>query len=82
MDLIDLKEGSGTETVSGPRTVLVGDTTGNGFVNSSDVVQTKSQSGHPVTVSNYREDVTANGTIDSADIALVKSFAGTGIPTP
>src|SRR5205814_3906310 len=40
--------------------VLVGDTTGNGAVNSSDIAQTQSQSGQPVTSSNLREDVTGN----------------------
>jgi hypothetical protein len=43
--------------------VLIGDTTGNGAVNSSDIAQTQSQSGQAVTSSNFREDVTANGAI-------------------
>jgi hypothetical protein len=60
---------------------LVGDTTANGLVNSSDIAQTQSQSGQPVSSSNFREDVTANGSINSADITLVKSLSGTGLPT-
>jgi hypothetical protein len=59
--------------------VLVGDTTGNGTVNSSDIAQTQSQSGQPVTQSNFREDVTVNGVINSSDIALVQSQSGTGL---
>lgn len=43
--------------------VLIGDTTANGAVNSSDIAQTQSQSGQAVTSSNFREDVTANGAI-------------------
>jgi hypothetical protein len=69
--------------------VLVGDTTANGSVNSSDVAQTQSQSGQPVTQSNFREDVTVNGAINSSDVALVQSLSGTGLsgspaasPTP
>jgi len=61
--------------------VLVGDTTGDGLVNSSDIAQTQSQSGQPVGPNNFREDVTVNGSINSSDIALVQSKSGTGLPT-
>ena len=60
--------------------VLVGDTTANGAVNSSDIAQTQSQSGQPVTSSNFREDVTVSGSINSSDIALVQSKSGTALP--
>jgi hypothetical protein len=60
--------------------VLLGDTTGNGAVNSSDIAQTQSQSGQPVTSFNFREDVTVNGLINSSDIALVQSKSGTALP--
>jgi hypothetical protein len=59
--------------------VLVGDTNGDGFVNSADIGQTKSQSGQSVTSSNFREDVNADGFINSADIGLVKSKSGTAV---
>jgi hypothetical protein len=68
-------------SVPAPVGVLVGDTTANGLVNSSDIAQTQSQSGQPVTSSNFREDVTANGAINSSDVALVQSLSGTGLPT-
>ena len=60
--------------------VLLGDTTANGFVNSADVSQTQSQSGQPVTGSNFREDVTANGFINSGDVSFVQSKSGTSLP--
>ena len=60
--------------------VLLGDTTGNGAVNSSDIAQTQSQSGQPVNSNNFREDVTASGSINSSDIALVQSKSGSGLP--
>jgi hypothetical protein len=60
--------------------VLIGDTTGNAAVNSSDVAQTKAQSGVPVTQANCRQDVSINGSINSSDVALVKSKSGNGIP--
>ena len=60
--------------------VLLGDTTEDGAVNSGDIAQIKSQSGQPVTSSNFREDPTVDGNINSGDIALVKSKSGTALP--
>jgi hypothetical protein len=60
--------------------LLLGDTTGNGVVNASDVTQTKSRSGQSVTASNFRSDVNNNTTINSSDIGLVKSQVGAGLP--
>ena len=60
--------------------VLVGDTNANALVNASDISQTKSQVGQPVTGSNFREDVNANGLINASDVALVKSNSGTALP--
>jgi N-acetylneuraminic acid mutarotase len=61
--------------------VLVGDVTGNGSVNSSDISLVKAQSGQPISNSNYRADVTGNGIINSADISLVKSRSGASLQT-
>ena len=68
---------------AGTMGVLIGDTTGDGTVNSADISQTKSQSGAPVTATsaNFREDVTLDGNINSADISLVKSRSGTALPS-
>ena len=60
--------------------VLVGDTTGNGHVNSSDISQTQAESGNGVTTTNFREDVTVNGFINSSDISLVQSQSGMDLP--
>jgi hypothetical protein len=82
VDLSNVTDSTGSfgDVVSVSMGVLVGDTTGNGAVNSSDIAQTQSQSGQAVTSSNFREDVTANGTINSSDIALVQSKSGTALP--
>src|SRR5260370_19478985 len=66
-----------TGNVAVPMGVLIGDTTANGIVNSSDIAQAQSQSGQLVTVNNFREDVTVNGLINSSDVALVQSRSGT-----
>jgi hypothetical protein len=60
--------------------VLSGDTNADGVVNSTDIAETKSQSGNGLTSTNFREDVTAEGSINSTDIALVKSKSGTALP--
>ena len=77
---ITLVNVNGVGNVSVPMGVLLGDTTANRFVNSGDVSQTQSQSGQPLTGSNFREDVTANGFINSADVSLVQSKSGTSLP--
>jgi hypothetical protein len=79
IDLHGVTNGSTTNDVSIPVGFLLGDTTANGLVNSSDISQTQSQSGQTVTTSNFREDVTVNGQINSSDIALVQSKSGTGL---
>lgn len=78
--LFGASNGTNTGDLGVPMGVLVGDTTGNGTVNASDVGQTKSQSGQPVTASNFRTDVNVGGTINASDIGLVKSMAGTALP--
>ena len=79
--LIDVNDGINTSDVEVNMTLLLGDTSNNGGVNSSDVLQTQSQSGQFVTSTNFREDVTVNGTINSSDVALVQSESGSGLPT-
>jgi hypothetical protein len=60
--------------------VLIGDTNADKFTDAIDTSQTKSQSGNPVTNSNFREDVNVDGFIDAIDTALVKSKSGTALP--
>jgi glucose/arabinose dehydrogenase len=74
--------GNTASAVSATMGVLLGDTTANGMVNSSDIAQTESESGQPLTVDNFREDVTANGAINSSDISLVQSQSGMALPSP
>lgn len=60
--------------------VLVGDTNGSKIVNASDVAQTKSQSGVPVSSTNFKQDMAVSGTINASDVALVKSRSGQSVP--
>ena len=59
--------------------MLIGDTTGNGTVNSSDVGEVKSQSGQAVSSSNFRDDVGVSGDINASDVGLVKLHSGEGV---
>jgi hypothetical protein len=77
---VTLNSVNGSTNVVIPMSVLAGDTTANGAVNSSDIAQTQSQSGQLVTSSNFREDVTVNGSINSSDVAFVQSKSGTALP--
>lgn len=62
-------------------TLMLGDTTGNGAVTSSDIAQTKASIGAPITTANFRTDVTANGSINSSDLGAVKAASGGGATT-
>ena len=80
LTLFNVSHGTRTKNVRIPMGVLLGDTTEDGSVNSSDVNQTMSQSGQPVSASNFREDVTLDDSINGSDVQLVQSKVGTGIP--
>jgi uncharacterized delta-60 repeat protein len=56
--------------------LLLGDTTGNSSVNSSDIGLTKAKIGQAVTASNFRTDVSVNGAINSSDVSIVKTHSG------
>ena len=70
--------------LSGPLSVniafLRGDTSGNRGVNSTDVSQTKIQSGMVLGAANFRTDVTHDGAISATDVSTVKLSAGTSVP--
>ena len=63
-----------------PMSVLLGDTSANGNVNSTDVGQTKGQSGSTTTVTNFRTDVSGNGLINSSDVSTVRLNSGSALP--
>jgi hypothetical protein len=75
-----VSDGVNIGTILIPVNFLLGDTTANESVNSSDISQTKAQSGTVASSSNFRTDVTVNGLINSSDISTVKSKSGTALP--
>jgi len=80
VNLLGVSDGINTDDVSVRVSFLAGDTTGNGVTNSSDISQTQSQSGQPVTAANFREDTTPNGLLNSSDIGFVQANSGTALP--
>ncbi len=78
--LAGVSNGFNTGDVNVPMAVLLGDTNGNRTVNASDIGQTKSQSGQPVSASNFRSDLNANGSINATDISLGKAQSGATLP--
>jgi N-acetylneuraminic acid mutarotase len=77
---VTLFDVNGSTNVLIPMSILIGDTTGNGTVNASDVSQTKSRIGQATDQTNFRSDVNTNGNINAADVSIVKSSLGTGLP--
>jgi hypothetical protein len=60
---------------------LIGDVGGNSTVNTSDIGQTKLESGNTVSASNFRTDFNASGgVIGASDVGQVKASAGHTLP--
>ena len=78
--LFGVNDSTGGANIVVPMSILLGDTGASGAVNSTDVSQTKSQSGAVLGASNFRTDVTVSGEINSTDVSTVKAQSGTALP--
>lgn len=78
--LFGVNNGTNTADVVTMMSVLLGDTNASRSVNSTDVSQTKVQSGTAANLGNFRNDVTVNGLVNSSDVSTVKNQSGTGLP--
>jgi hypothetical protein len=72
--------GHASSAVNASLSLLIGDVGGNGNVGSGDVSAVNGQVGHPVTISNFRDDVNHDGVIDSTDVTMVKNQRGAFLP--
>ena len=81
LTLTNVNNGLSTMAVNVPMGVLLGDTSGNGIVNATDVSQTKSRSGQAIDASNFRSDVNLNNSINGTDVSTIKSKVGTALPS-
>ncbi len=75
-------DGGTPADVQVPFILLIGDINASGAVNSTDISQTKTESGNVADAENFRQDVTVNGVINSSDIGIIKSKSGTQYPPP
>jgi hypothetical protein len=78
--LSGVSDGTNSNDISIPMGVLLGDTSDNGTVNSSDVSQTKGQSGNAAGAGSFRADINLSGAVNSSDVSTVKSKSGTSLP--
>jgi hypothetical protein len=77
--LLEVSDGTTSNAVLVPMSVLLGDTNGNRSVNAADKSQTQGQSGQPVGVSNFRTDVTVNNVINASDKGVVQAQSGAAL---
>ena len=52
--------------------LLVGDSTGNGFVNAGDALQTRNRSGQVTDATNFRSDVNTVGFVNNRDTTVAR----------
>ena len=77
---VTLNNVNGSTNMTIPMRVLIGDTNGDGFVNSGDAQQTRNRSGQTTDATNFRSDVDADGFINSGDTTIVRARSGTALP--
>jgi len=75
-----VNNGTGNNDLTISFSVLVGDTDGDGFVNSGDALQTRNRSGQAANTINFRSDVNLDGVINSGDTVIVRARSGTALP--
>ncbi|MDQ6656227.1 MAG: dockerin type I domain-containing protein [Verrucomicrobiota bacterium] len=59
---------------------LLGDTSGDGVVNTADALQTRSRSGLPAEAATSRADVNLDGIINASDALIVRAHSGNSLP--
>jgi hypothetical protein len=76
LTLLGVNDGANSDDVAVRMGILVGDSTNNRVLNSSDISQIKLQSGMTATSLNFRADVNASASINGSDIGLAKLNLG------
>ncbi|MDQ6765671.1 MAG: dockerin type I domain-containing protein [Verrucomicrobiota bacterium] len=80
LTLNGVNDGTVTGDVSVAMRVLIGDTNGDGTVNSGDATETRARSGQITTAGNFRSDVNTDGVVNSGDATIVRARSGTTVP--
>ena len=77
--LLGVSDGPNTNDVSVQMSVLMGDSNGDGTVNSGDAQETRNRSGQLTESANFRSDVNTDGTVNSGDAFIVRRNSGTTV---
>ena len=77
--LTGVRTGGAAADVTIPLPVLIGDSNGDGAVNSADAQQTRNVSGRLADETNFRSDLNTDGRINSADATIVRGHSGNGL---
>ncbi len=77
---VTLNNVNGSTNMTIPMRLLIGDTNGDGLVNSGDAQQTRNHSGQTTNATNFRSDVDVDGFINSGDTTAVRARSGTALP--
>ncbi|MDQ6764511.1 MAG: DUF4350 domain-containing protein [Verrucomicrobiota bacterium] len=72
--------GNNSPTVLVSMGLLLGDTTGDRFVNGGDSLQTRNRAGQAVDATNFRSDVNVDGFVNSGDSFIVRARSGSFLP--
>jgi dockerin type I repeat protein len=78
--LFAVNDGTATNNVSIPMSILLGDVNGDGNVTGSDVNGCKTQVGATLSPGNFRNDVNTNGSVSGSDVNQIKAQVGTLVP--
>ncbi len=76
---LQLSAVNGGDPMTIPMAILLGDTNGDGTVNSGDALQTRTRAGQACDATTFRSDVNADGSINSGDALLVRKNSGSAL---
>jgi hypothetical protein len=80
LTLTNVNDSVATGDVNLPTAFLLGDASGDGFVNSGDALITRNRSGQATNASNFRSDFNIDGSVNAADATIVRSRSGQFLP--
>jgi hypothetical protein len=78
--IANVSDGTTTNNVAIPMSLLLADVNGDRVVNSGDALQTRSRSGQAVDTTTFRSDVNTDGALNGGDTIIVRGQAGAGLP--
>ncbi len=80
LTLANVNNGTLTGDVAVPMGLLLGDSNGDGSVNSGDATITRNRSGQSTDAINFRSDYNLDGNINAADVTIVRGQSGNALP--